>query len=814
MVPSSNGINLPPGFVSNLQNNRLDTGNCVARYPGLKLSDLPAGECVGTFLYASVLYVAMAAAGVVKIYYSTNLSTYTEITPALTKFTWVSGDRVTFCAVKDAPYYTEAQQERTFVIAQSTDYTQAPIHITSGFAASRVYQPSNPNTQTGAFGLPGVSWTARNPLAIRNPTGAYGIAATSANFTLGSAGVGGTTLHLTLAVAVAAAVGDTTTVTYGAGDAKNFSGNQILFWVEDNNADPWVSKTQFELYDGTNYIVVYNPLVNSTGTTTASDAYVLDYGTTGTTLRQIVFSKPTSSTFDFTNIRGFRLTWKGPTAPAAPIAISIYGCASGGGVQWGASYAMAFGNSTTNCVGPSTVVADNKGDSLYSLNMAQAVAAYKCQPSDLVFYDYKTYCPGPSSADITGGVNESFLYRQDNGQVGNYFFIKYTNVSATLGQFYTDTGAVQDPTHPAPDASIVVIPSGPIMANSNGRFFVGNADRMWFSQYGVPQYFRRVVKYTDPTTQDVKSPGSFNIAGESFKTVVPLGAMNTTAEDLGAPDNNAQMLSILTDQGLYRVSGFDAVSLTKAVLVAPHGTLAPYSPGVLQNGFFWLSTDLQVWFTDGNGVQNLSYNIVDTITRATPSTSVKDVHGACMDNRYYISCGSTPVLLIYNNINKAWESQDTIDATATTLRGLLVYPSSSAVNSLIYTTDSVNVTEALWQHEYLSSSGTLAFAVTGANLSAGYRRRVRVGQCQVTCDGYTGGTGTVTRVNVIPGSGATGTGTFSLGTTGTIQYVYDTSGVGLASAQVKVTVSASVPGGWKLYGADVKVTPLAAGGNR
>lgn len=370
-----------------------------------------------------------------------------------------------------------------------------------------------------------------------------------------------------------------------------------------------------------------------------------------------------------------RFTWLA-LAPASTVHTFVAMVAASGSRPGSDLFGLALAQTDTRTLGPGSAITTQLP--AYSTAFGGTYAQFKVAiPRDPRLYvDHVVYARNPLHSQIRKGADRVYVYRNSNGESG-YYLLGQAQIAEWTGTDWdfvngtdlsfvdvTPPAADEDFAHPMPDAATLAMPAGLAMATANGRLFVGQDARLWWSEQERPTQFRKAVRFTAVNTPDVASAGSVALDGEVVQVVIPMGAA-TTAED----PTTATAVILLSDRNVYALSGTDPTSLSRAIPIGPHGTLAPLSAARSQTGLYWLDQRGQVCHMDRKGIKALSVGLVDDLTGNVEGTRVQWASGAVAYDRYFLSLTpsgeeANTQTLVWSEQHQAWESIDKAAAPA------------------------------------------------------------------------------------------------------------------------------------------------------
>ena len=361
---------------------------------------------------------------------------------------------------------------------------------------------------------------------------------------------------------------------------------------------------------------------------------------------------------------------------------------------------------------------------------------------------------------------------------GDTIIIYETNIptfSAISGQsFEVLSATTTNISFIAPVANLASIPGGQ-QIEFGGRFSVGGGfihqpappwgvyfqRRLW-----VPFYYTSAGTFSAPTYTDRKITDEIAISdildSHTFDQIanqfrITGGTTDYLVAMQGFYDDS---LVVLNRNSLHLISGTaGSLSDTKVTqLTTEVGCLARRSVVMKGNAMFFLSDDgvYAVEFLNDYNLRGadepISKNIQPYIDRVNKNLAAEAV-GVLFNNRYYLavalnsSAGANDALgnntiLIFNFLNKAWESIDTFGASDFIIKNLII--GSAAERDNIYAVTSLGGLHELEATEssldsLVSAGATTTFPVTSSLTTRGYalgnldRKRFTDGQVTMQC---------------------------------------------------------------------------------
>lgn len=419
------------------------------------------------------------------------------------------------------------------------------------------------------------------------------------------------TLRIQLTTAAAATYDTTTSATaFRLNDSSH-----LWIIVEDAGIFPAFLQMAVEVHSASsgNYTTLWD--ANGTGFV---DPVVIEMEN-GLTLWGFDTSIASAPSTDLIQIDEIRLSWK--RDPGAARTFRIVAIMASGRVQGGSTHGMGYfyGSSRAHSVGKVC-----RSIPSYPISWAGASRnRTTIIPTSInLYYRYQVLYP---DMNVTG-VTYALFYRKDPGeteflQLGSAGIqsLPGTPVAGTLNVKNDDAlNEAKDPTWTMPDDQHRVIPRAKALASSGGRLFAagisGSASEIWSSWRGNPFSFRPKDRFLYPGQVDPDSPTRDSIAGEDIQALAVV------------PGVYAGVASIVafTDRGTWRYENISAQTLSRRSLVAPIGTYFPRTVAVVADVIGFLDTEKQVRSISGGvmGPPLSLYEVDDQLRDGVVSSAV------------------------------------------------------------------------------------------------------------------------------------------------------------------------------------------------
>lgn len=296
----------------------------------------------------------------------------------------------------------------------------------------------------------------------------------------------------------------------------------------------------------------------------------------------------------------------------------------------------------------------------------------------------------------------------------------------------------------APSTQQLPIPIANASLFAHNRLFVGGV-KDDSSQFGLGDiYFsweRNPFRFQQIQEDDLRG-GYIQLGDEEVQVFIASASANLGAGRVFVL--STKNFYSLGDSGPFATSGFSASDLSRPVIIGPHGTLSPLSVAQGYNAIFWMDQDAQIMRLGPDGLNNICRQTVSDRTEMAVASRRSRFSGTFRKDRYYFAY--TPAaetennrVLVWNEMMKAWESEDYETANAN-FENLMIYSatSSSTTTSRIlffdtagtmygYNEDSTGTiairfatkdfTYKGWDSWFVHESSVMATANTGVNMT-------------------------------------------------------------------------------------------------
>lgn len=674
-MPAIYGAGLPPGAFAEILNLRIGDGTfkfrggCTASLATILAGGAYRGHKVGNFGGTKdTVFIAAASGGAVNVYKSTDLVTWTDITPDSGAY----GDT----RMADALVYMEIVPDPTngnpnhLIVGNGSDYprvyngTKTVVH--TPVTPPRALEDTPVQMVLSNHFIIGNSseTTITNPpggnLACADATLTGGAAATDnvLRFSINSAGIVGTTPNVLVTFSTPMGGSGTPFGVYIGIDSsiQNF---WDFFKVQLHTGSG--DSTFFDPRDAT-YQKPIPVFVDQSQRTIWFFDTRAQYGTSGIG--------------GIGSLTGFRLVYSPPAstsaAPPGNPTFDIFLFALAGGVPGDALFGISYA-AETYLESPGIVlpggsqmprIVDGGGP---SIDYGQATFP---QRSD-IFFDAKVPYRNTATAGLTG-VSLINIYCRIRGLKNLYFRTQKTIAAYSGGWAFSSAGTdpytlyetvtrvTQDDLNPklaVPGGFHVPIPKGKGLCWANGHLFTGSNT----NTFEAVAHSGRSNAFRFSSIADLEDEDGPGLVALDSETAVSFAAVPTSG--LGT-----SVIFCFTDQGVWAFDGIYVSQLARPQKISPYGTISPYSVAELAGKLFYLDSTMQVRTLPGN--QPISRNRVDTLFAGIPGGRRQYAVGCTWNERYYLAytpSGQTTNtrIRVYEDTEDAWVGDDPpVDADA------------------------------------------------------------------------------------------------------------------------------------------------------
>jgi len=575
--------------------------------------------------------------------------------------------------------------------------------------------------------------------------------------------------------------GDTVTCNVGAPYITDLSSaKMIVFYIEDNyggvRATGLFNKCKIELGDNSGHWWTAIPA----GSAAALAAYVAV--TDGNSVRyQVGVTPNTNITFNYNQVRYVRVTYEGGTLAAASD-FAIYTVCKSGTVVGQTFFGASYMGSDFRTIGPMTVASTPTPSTLTTTTVVGVVFNVTWIFSYLFPWDYTITYTKMSTTQRDLGVNKVLLFVQQDTTSDLYYYAGVTNneCTYTAGAWAYDTGSstrtfsftsanVIDYTTIAPPGDAIPLPGASgggytPMTVANGRLFLGNSFRFYYSRYLNPFQWTYLVD-----TADSNSSGSFSTPGEFIWSLKSISSVLSNAEALGSPQTGSASVLFWTSQNMNLISGWDSTSLNKRQIVCDFGTESPASVAISRHGVYWFTNERQVYFWDGSQAAPMTWNIVDSVLDGISTSRIPYVASAVANAAFYLSFtpsggSANTKLLVWDETSTVWSTDTPPSSLA--YDGLLAYRKSGSTVLYCFTPSLTATAPRIYKHDLHGQTTDLGSNIVGSitfrEIDGDGSVSVSVKEIRVTCTIATGGTITTSRTIRDGLTAQTSTGSLSL----------------------------------------------------
>lgn len=678
--------------------------------------------------------------------YELTSTTWTELTSASTRFS--TDGFLQFAARTDVGLTLAGSsvfpRQDGVICGNGTD-EPGVVGYASGYTFARVAAPGIVNNSplcvqevlpAGFFNVKDGTGTAYNPLASG---GGVGGNLTGAD----SAGASTTDNEIDVTFNAAAGVGDTLEVTFGLNGEYEFVAGAIRLddsrmfhiLVEDTIADPVFNYLGIKVYNNTSGVrhTAYSSINPGS---LASAAPIYTQSSTGVYLAS--FDLSGIDTSGMTDLRRFQLIVERPIAVNRTFTILAF--MAGGQLDAANTAGVVYTLKNSRVETPLFVGEKIRHPLLSNCGGSRARVINVIQPSGTYWENVMSI----NDSSSTTTCDHAIIYRKDPVDE-DYFASNYIQLLATPTRWvFADNNRPdeKDYARKAPSAYTVRPPKASSWCAGNNRLVAGgisgDKSRVSFSDEGFPMRFVSVPRDSDSDGNvDPDSGTSLSFPGEEVQRIVALpGAWVGVSP-----------IAILTNKNLWRVEGIDSLSLSRATLMQPHGTMYPRSVVVHKSNLIWLDSERQPRSLDGPlGI----WKIEDQIQDGDPTNAFGIVFKEAYKLAYRAPSGTVNkrVLNFEERLN-GWHRHT---YTNPDWAGFLIDEVSAASGTrLLGVTDTGEIFEIEQKNKLVddqktgASTDDITLTLTSGEIHADMWDSVFFGRCGLLCDKATGRTLTFTR---------------------------------------------------------------------
>ena len=366
-------------------------------------------------------------------------------------------------------------------------------------------------------------------------------------------------------------------------------------------------------------------------------------------------------------------------------------------------------------------------------------------------------------------------------------------------------------TYTMPDAFYKPIPVGDVMMSANQRLWVGNAvsaalgrGDLMVSDKDYPWRFRQVVQLDSDSELNYSSGAVISFEDQTVKAMVAFSG------SVGGGDP----VILLTDRGAYSMDSSDVFNLVAPRNISRHGTLSPRSVAVYQNSVVYLDSERQVRVLQSGYAKPISQDKIETDLLAIPAARISAACGWSSRDRYYLAvtpaAGSANTHIhVYDFRTGVWVKDTT--SLNVEYAGLRTTATATAMS---FVPQTVSASTGVYEYEKAGQAteagSNLSVSLTSGYIHAGFTKEITTRRISILCDKVSGGSVSWGRVEWLSGTSGTSTSTdLAASVAGTIVSRYDVDGSGnnggAHDLATQITLSASLPGGTRVYGLEVEL---------
>lgn len=570
--------------------------------------------------------------------------------------------------------------------------------------------------------------------------------------------------HYDITLNAAAAVGDQMTINWTGTFAERQSdganvfslgpsvnAKQLHLVIEEavaNASDPTLGYLQLEVNAGSvpSYQSIYDP---TAGQFYAEPVFV-EIGRDATNVRYVAsFEVPTFANTDFTTVTNMRFTVK--KRVAANRTFKIVAIMAGGTVAGEAQHIIAYKRAETRVDSRAIPCQSQRSPSLAEVGASRQ--RLETVPSDrLLYFQYLVTYP-----DNTGSGDESYamFYRKDAVTEDQRFYLvgTFQGTTAVTGfSVKTDNLSPVDKYFDveAPSFRNIMLPKAKSLLSANNRLYACDIDardsEVWVSDHGYPLRFGQ-LRLADDGSIDELGPVILRYGGQFTQKVVALpGAILGT-------DTGFAPVFVFTDKEIQRIAGRAASDIANSTLASPHGTTSPGSISTYRSAIFYVDAeDIPRRMDYGQDAQRLGQYEIEDEFEGGDLTNCSSIVYKDQWRVYLQPSGGTGNQrgILYDDLGQRFHRHEYNLGWAGVVR----------FDGKLFGFTSDCFMFELEKSGQLTDEDTSGVAVpisqtihTGALRDASFKK-IHFGPVGIVCDEVTGGTATVTRVDLIDSTNA------------------------------------------------------------
>lgn len=374
-------------------------------------------------------------------------------------------------------------------------------------------------------------------------------------------------------------------------------------------------------------------------------------------------------------------TWIAATieAPASTQTVDIFTIAltyGGGLVKADASLAVSSVNSGSGTESPGVVYSTYQTERIKDIG-GPVLGEARVPRSPVLNAVFYAAVIGVSTTERDAGVNRVNFYVKETGSTRyRYFYTQALTSYAGAWSYTVPTGAAVTawilagpdtyttiyPDIDMPSAFNKCIPDNATeVCWANNRLLVGkdSTENLSISEYKIPMRHTLVPRFENGRA--IEQSGTFlSFEGETVKAIVPIAA--STA--------GSSTIFVFTDQNVYALSGQTTSQLSQVGRVANIGTASPLSIIGDKGDLYFVDNDMQVRVLANGGIGNITRSVIDDKLKAVTGSRRKWLMGAIANDLYYLAYSESST----NNKVAVWDMDErkwTTDTPAKSIEGLV-----------------------------------------------------------------------------------------------------------------------------------------------
>lgn len=613
---------LGPGQFSLLDNLSIAKGKVTARNGCARLAAAPIanasfrGAWFGYLGGQYTMLVAFRVSSATYVYRLSSSHVYTELTGASTRF--ATDGYIDFAPFTERGLIATGTQylypQDGVLMGNGTDECGIAYYnsqtLNYGFARVANATPSD-NAPASSQANPGGYWIIKDKdnTAYTN---------SGANFTMADSGSSDTENEIVVTLSASASIGDTSIVNFStngvydgvSGSLKLTEAKQLHILIEDTISDPIFNYVDLEVYNSSN--TTYYQLHNA-----SSPNFIVTQADTGVYMVSFNLDLANADIANWVSLQRVRLTVD--RVPSATRTANIIGIFTGGNVDGTSEYIVSYLLESTR-VESSGIAATQKSPPIVSEVGGSDARRITLVAPFGTYWKHYIYFVNPTSVS---GADLAVFYRRDpDSDLADYFVssvYSLTIIGAGVNTKRDNTRSdLLDYGRKAPSAFTIKPPKAKRFAAGANRLFAGGSSseptKVYISDEGFPMRFTSIPRDSDGDGYiDPDSGTSVSFPGETIQRI----------QSMPGSVVGVSPMAVFTNKNVWRVEGIDALSLSRATIMNPNGTLYPWTVAKHKDSFYYIDSEKQPVKLDGGSpaVPLGIWKIEDQLQSGDPTNS-------------------------------------------------------------------------------------------------------------------------------------------------------------------------------------------------